>query len=55
MGLISNCRIWLGLSDLFQTFEDLDSVKDKETDIVGIREVLHQDDEDKEDGKEPLC
>jgi hypothetical protein len=46
---------WLGLSNLFQTFEDLDSVKDKEADIVSIREVLHQDDEDKEDGKGPLC
>lgn len=46
---------WLGLSNLFQTFEDLDSVKDKEADIVGIREALRQDIEDKEDEKEPLC
>ena len=34
--------IWLGLSDLFQTFEDLESVVDKEAEIANIRELLDE-------------
>ncbi len=33
---------WLGLSYLFQTFEDLESVKDVPSDIQAIHEVLEE-------------
>lgn len=46
---------WLGLSDLFQTFEDLESVVDKEAEIASIRELLDEDDSQQTDEKEPLC
>ena len=46
---------WLGLSDLFQTFEDLESVVDKEAEIASIRELLDNDDTQQNDDKEPLC
>lgn len=46
---------WLGLSDLFQTFEDLESVVDKEAEIASIRELLGKDDAQQNDEKEPLC
>mgnify|MGYP001583131018 CR=1 FL=1 len=36
-------RTWLGIVNLFQTFEDLESVKDKEADIKAVREVIHED------------
>lgn len=45
----------LGLSDLFQTFEDLESVVDKEAEIANIRELLDKDDVQQNDEKEPLC
>ena len=45
----------LGLSDLFQTFEDLESVVDKEAEIASIRELLGKDDAQQNDEKEPLC
>ena len=48
-------RIWLGLSDLFQTFEDLESVVDKEAEIASICELLGKDDAQQNDEKEPLC
>lgn len=54
-GLKFCCRIWLGLSDLFQTFEDLESVVDKEAEIASIRELLGEDDAQQNDEKEPLC
>lgn len=54
-GLKFCCRIWLGLSDLFQTFEDLESVVDKEAEIANIRELLDKDDVQQNDEKEPLC
>jgi hypothetical protein len=47
--------LWLGLSDLFQTFEDLESVVDKEAEIASIRELLGKDDAQQNDEKEPLC
>jgi len=31
---------WLGIVSLFQTFEDLEPVKNKEADIRAIRQVL---------------
>ena len=46
---------WLGLSDLFQTFEDLESVVDKESDIANIRELLDEGNPQQNDEKEPLC
>ena len=46
---------WLGLSDLFQTFEDLESVVDKEAEIANIRELLDESDSPQNDAKEPLC
>lgn len=55
MGLISCCRIWLGLSDLFQTFEDLESVVDKEAEIANIRELLDKGKPQQDDEKESLC
>lgn len=48
-------NIWLGLSDLFQTFEDLESVVDKEAEIANIRELLDESDSPQNDAKEPLC
>ena len=48
-------QIWLGLSDLFQTFEDLESVVDKEAEIANIRELLDESDSPQNDAKEPLC
>jgi len=35
--------IWLGIVNLFQTFEDLDKVKDKQVDIQAIRELLEEE------------
>ena len=46
---------WLELSNLFQTFEDLESIKDKEADISSIRELLAEDITEQRDGEEPLC
>ena len=37
---------WLGLKNLFQTFEELDSVKDKQADIQAVRELLIEDADD---------
>ena len=36
---------WLGMVNLFQTFEDLESVKDKEADIQAVRQVLYEETE----------
>lgn len=52
---IGELLAWLGLSDLFQTFEDLESVVDKEAEIASIRELLDVDDPQQTDEKEPLC
>jgi hypothetical protein len=41
-------NFWLGLVDIFQTFEDLESVKDKQADIKAVRKLL-----DGEKPKEP--
>ncbi len=46
---------WLGLSDLFQTFEDLESVVDKEAEIANIRELLDEGKLQQDDEKELLC
>jgi hypothetical protein len=37
---------WLGLCNLFQIFEELESVKDKEADIQVVREVLDEESTD---------
>lgn len=34
---------WLGIVNLFQAFEDLESVKDKEADIQAVRQVLYEE------------
>jgi hypothetical protein len=47
--------IWLGLSDLFQTFEDLESVVDKEAEIANIRELLDEGNPQQDGEKGPLC
>ena len=46
---------WLGLSDLFQTFEDLESVVDKEAEIANIRELLDEGKLQQDGEKESLC
>ena len=46
---------WLGLSDLFQTFEDLESVVDKEAEIANIRELLDERKLQQDGEKESLC
>ena len=46
---------WLGLSDLFQTFEDLESVVDKEAEIANIRELLDGGKLQQDGEKESLC
>jgi len=33
---------WLGKWFLFQTFEELDSVKDKEAEVLQIHEIFHK-------------
>ena len=48
-------QIWLGLSDLFQTFEDLESVVDKEAEIANIRELLDEGNTQQDEGKGSLC
>jgi hypothetical protein len=45
---------WLGLYNLFQTFEDLESVKDKQTDILSVRQLL-DDDTDSDGPEAPSC
>jgi hypothetical protein len=35
-------QIWLGIVNLFQTFEDLESVKDKQADIEAARQMLDE-------------
>lgn len=48
---VSVNNLWLGIVNLFQTFEDLESVKDKQADTQAVRQVL-----DEEDGAEVrLC
>jgi hypothetical protein len=47
--------LWLGLSDLFQTFEDLESVVDKEAEIANIRELLDEGKLQQDGEKESLC
>jgi hypothetical protein len=44
---------WLGIVNLFQTFEDLESVKDKQADIQAVRQVFDEDDAAQEE--EALC
>jgi hypothetical protein len=39
----SSINSWLGKWFLFQTFEELDSVKDKELEVQQIRELLEAD------------
>jgi hypothetical protein len=39
---------WLGRWFLFQTFEDLDSIKDKSADIQQIRSLLDEKDADQD-------
>lgn len=39
---VSVINPWLGIVNLFQTFEDLESVKDKQADIQAVREVLDE-------------
>ena len=39
---ISVILIWLGLSYLFQTFEDLESIKGKLSDIKAIQKILNE-------------
>jgi hypothetical protein len=40
---------WLGIVNLFQTFDDLESVKDKEADTQAVRQML---DDETENGAE---
>jgi len=47
--------IWLGIVNLFQTFEDLESVKDKQADIQAVRQVLDEDQAAKSDTEEATC
>lgn len=35
---------WLEIVNLFQTFDDLESVKDKQADIQAVRQVLDEED-----------
>jgi hypothetical protein len=35
--------MWPGLCDLFQTFDDLEGVKDKQFDIISVRQVTNGD------------
>jgi hypothetical protein len=43
MNLRSCHFYWLGIVNLFQTFEDLESVKDKQADIQAVRQVIDED------------
>jgi hypothetical protein len=46
---------WLGLKNLFQTFEDLDSVKDKQVDTQAIRQLLDEDEDGQDKSEEVVC
>lgn len=46
---------WLGLSDSFQTFEDLESVVYKEAEIVNVRELLDEGNPQQNDETGLLC
>lgn len=43
LGFLSVIIPWLGIVNLFQTFEDLDSVKDKQAETEAVRQVLDED------------
>ena len=47
--------LWLGIVNLFQTFEDLESVKVKQADIQAVRQVLDEDQAAESDSEELLC
>ena len=51
--LLYSAYAWLGIVNLFQTFEDLESVKDKQADIQAVRQVLDEDGAAKEE--EVVC
>jgi hypothetical protein len=42
-GLYYGIIPWLGIVNLFQTFDDLESVKDKEADVQAVRQVIDED------------
>jgi len=42
-GLYYRTISWLSIVNLFQTFEDLESVKDKQADIQAVRQVIDED------------
>ncbi len=41
----NNAHAWLGIVNLFQTFEDLESVEDKPLDIHEVRQVIDTHDD----------
>jgi hypothetical protein len=46
-------KSWLGIKNLFQTFEDLDNVENVQADILAIRNLL--DENEKANGEEHAC
>lgn len=46
---------WLGIVNLFQTFEDLESVKDKQADTQAVRQLLDEDDNGQDKSEEVIC
>jgi hypothetical protein len=46
---------WLELADIFQTFSELDEVKDKTEDIRLIRQLIDEDVDTKSDDEEVVC
>jgi len=40
---LHNTYAWLGIKNLFQTFEELDQIRDKQADIRIIRQLLAED------------
>ena len=50
IGVVKTYSIWLGKWFLFQTFEELDSIKDKDSEVQQIRQLLDHDQKE-----EPTC
>jgi hypothetical protein len=46
---------WLGIVYLFQTFDDLESVKDKQADIEAVRQLLDEDKPTKKNDEGATC
>jgi hypothetical protein len=47
--------LWLEPAELFQTFEELDEVKDKTEETKAIRKLIDEGNDNKPDDEEAIC